>query len=442
MDAIKTPENDGLPVPQEFTLADAVDRLRHGRTDVIGQVDERQSGMAAIDAEIEAFVSESNRWERVRDRANELEARYPDPATRPALYGVPVGVKDIFHVDGLETRAGSELPTERLTESAGTAVERLEDAGAIVLGKTVTAEFAYFEPGPTRNPHDTDHTPGGSSSGSAAAVAAGLCPLALGTQTIGSVTRPAAFCGVVGVKPSDGRIPTDGVIPASPSVDQVGYFTQDVDGARLAAAVLCDDWRTLPAPRRKPTLGVPTGPYLEQASEAGRRAFEASVEQLERAGYDIERIEMFEHIEAINERHERLMAAEMAITHERWYSEYAERYATATAELIEEGQDVSAAEIARGREGRDELREELDGRMDENGVDVWISPAALGPAPEGIDDTGDPVMNLPWTHAGVPTVSLPAGTAENGLPVGLQCGARFGADEDLLGWADGLAAVL
>ncbi|MFC7165241.1 amidase family protein [Halospeciosus flavus] len=196
-----------------------------------------------------------------------------------------------------------------------TAWTRLADAGAVPLGKTVTAEFAYFAPGPTRNPHDPGRTPGGSSSGSAAAVAAGLCPLALGTQTVGSVVRPAAFCGVVGVKPSFGRVPTDGVVPVSTSVDHVGWFTQDVAGAELAAAVLCDDWDTLPESGFRPTLGVPAEAYLDQADEVGRRRFEAQLDALDQAGYEIVRTDVLDDVEAVNERHERLMAGEMALVH-------------------------------------------------------------------------------------------------------------------------------
>ena len=154
---------------------------------------------------------------------------------------MPVGVKDIFHAAGFETRAGSQLPPELLTGPEADAVGRLRAAGCLILGKTVTTEFAYYEPEPTRNPHNLAHTPGGSSSGSAAAVAAGLAPLALGTQTIGSVIRPAAFCGIVGFKPSYGRISPEGLIFFSPSLDHVGLFTQDVAGMSLAAAVLCEN---------------------------------------------------------------------------------------------------------------------------------------------------------------------------------------------------------
>ena len=422
-------------------LAAAVDDLRRGRTDPVAYAETLGSRMGRVEPEIRSFVAESDRWGRVRAAARE-RAEQDRAADRPPLSGVPVGVKDIFQVDGLETRAGSDLPPGALAGPEAAAVTRLRDAGAVVLGKTVTAEFAYFDPGPTRNPHDTDHTPGGSSSGSAAAVAAGLCPLALGTQTIGSVARPAAFCGVVGVKPTYGRVPTDGVIPVSSSVDTVGWFTQDVAGARLAAAVLYDDWRVLPQPRERPTLGVPDGPYLAQASDAGREAFERHVDRLVAAGYGVERVDVLGDVAAVNERHGTLMAAEMAVAHEAWYREYADRYADATRELIERGREVTGTEIARGRQGRADLREALHARMAEAGVDLWVAPAAPGPAPGGIDDTGDPAMNLPWTHAGLPVASVPAGETGSGLPLGLQCAGRFGADEDLLAWLPGIADAL
>lgn len=427
-------------------LTEVVDDLRRGRVGPVEYVETLENRAATVEPEVEAFVAETIDWDRVQSAAG--DGVDPEDATCPPLSGVPVGVKDVFRVEGLATRAGSDLPPGELAGPEAAAVSRLKRAGAFVLGKTVTAEFAYFEPGPTRNPHDTAHTPGGSSSGSAAAVAAGLCPLALGTQTIGSVARPAAFCGVVGFKPTYGRVPTDGVIPVSPAVDTVGWFTQDVAGARLAAAVLCEDWRTLPEPRQRPTLGVPEGPYLGQADVVGREAFEEQVDNLESAGYGVERVAVLENVAEVNERHERLMAAEMASSHEAWYREYADRYAEATRELIERGREVTGGEIARGRQGRHDLRETLEARMTAEGIDLWVSPAAPGPAPAGIDDTGDPVMNLPWTHTGLPVVSVPAGTAgggagpDAGLPVGLQCVARAGADEDLLAWVAGIADVL
>ncbi len=423
-------------------LAETARSLRDGVRDVADYVAELHERIDALEPDVRAWVDGPKPPERTAAEAAALAERYPDPDRRPPLFGVPVGVKDIFHVDGLPTRAGATLPPDELAGPQAAAVTALREAGAFVLGKTVTTEFAYFEPGPTRNPHDAGHTPGGSSSGSAAAVAAGMCPLALGSQTIGSVIRPASFCGVVGFKPSYGRVPLDGVVPVSPSLDHVGLFTQDAAGASLAASALVDDWDDAAAdgPDR-PVLGVPDGGYLAQASDAGRDAFETAVDALGDAGYEVRRVEAFDDIDAVNERHRRLMAAEMAQTHHDWFVEYGDRYADATAELIREGREVSVSELADARRGRTRLRASLAETMNEEGIDAWVAPGAPGPAPEGIDDTGDPVMNLPWTHAGVPAVTVPAGDVD-GLPVGLQCAAAFGDDERLLAWAEPMADAL
>lgn len=423
-------------------LSAASDALRTGRRDVVESVSEIRTRVETIEPDVESLVPESGRFDRLRSEADALADRFQSPADRPPLFGVPVGVKDVFHVRELPTRAGSDLPAAVLEGPQGTAVTRLREAGALVLGKTVTAEFAYADPGPTRNPHALDHTPGGSSSGSAAAVAAGLCPLALGTQTVGSVIRPAAYCGIVGFKPTAGRIPTDGILPFSSTVDHVGAFTRETAGMTLAAPVLFDSWRTLPKARSRPTLGVPEGPYLEQVSDRGRRAFETHLEGLGRAGYRIQRIDVLDDIEDVNERHERLIAAELALAHEDFFDDYRDRYADVTRRLVETGRSVPTAEIAVGRRSREALRSSLETRMDEAGIDLWIAPAAPGPAPSGIDDTGDPVVNLPWTHAGLPTIAIPAGRTDDDLPLGVQCVARFGADEDLLRWSHDLEAAL
>ncbi|MGM0604853.1 MAG: amidase [Halobacteriota archaeon] len=426
----------------EAPLAETVDALRTGRLELNEYIDELEDRAGSVEPEIRSLVPEPDRWDRVRAATADLEDRYPNPADRPPLYGVPIGVKDIFHADGFQTRAGSDLPPETLAGEEAESVRTLRRAGGVVLGKTVTTEFAHFEPGPTRNPNNTDHTPGGSSSGSAAAVAAGLCPVAFGSQTIGSIVRPAAFCGVVGFKPSYGRISTAGVIPLSTSVDHVGFFTQDTAGAALVAALLCEEWRPVPEPKERPTLGVPVGPYLQQASETALEAFETHVGRLESVGYDVERIATFESIDAINERHEQLVAADAALAHEQWYRTHKSSYSENFSELITDGFSVSVAQIARSRRSRHDLRSALTESLDEHDVDMWIAPAAPGPAPEGIDTTGDPVMNLPWTHAGLPTIAVPADKTETGLPLGIQCAGRFGADEDVLRWSHGIADAL
>jgi len=417
------PEVDDAPLiaSDEPSLTDAASELRTGERDLFEYVGGLVDRAEAVEPTVGALLAEPDRRDRLTAAAAALRDRHPDPNDRPPLYGVPVGVKDILHVDGFPTRAGSSLPISELTGAEAGVVSALREAGALILGKTVTTEFAYFEPGPTRNPHDPGRTPGGSSSGSAAAVAAGETPLALGSQTVGSVLRPAAFCGVVGLKPSYGRVPIDGVLPLAESVDHVGAFTRDVADVRTAAPVLYETWEPVEDPGR-PVLGVPDEAYLDQASGAGRERFDAQVD-------------------ALDERVNDLVAAEAALAHAEWFREYGDQYAEATAELIRDGHSVSVEGLAVARAGRRELRARLADAMADEGIDVWLSPAAPGPAPEGIGDTGDPVMNLPWTHAGVPAVSLPGGRAE-GLPVGLQCAAAFGDDERLLAWADSIAAAL
>lgn len=417
-------------------LDEAAGELQDGRREVSDYIAELYGRIDAVESDVQAWVDLKPR-ERVEAEAAVLAERYPDPEVRPSMYGVPVGVKDIFHVTGLPTRAGSTLPPGELTGRQAAVVTALREAGAVVLGKTVTTEFAYFEPGPTRNPNDLSHTPGGSSSGSAAAVAAGMCPLALGTQTIGSTVRPATFCGIVGLKPSYGRVPLDGVIDLAPSVDHVGLFTQDVPGVRRAVAACVDDWEPV-EDTDKPVLGIPDGAYLAQATEVGIDCFEANIEKLKAAGYEVRRVKAFDDIEAVNDRHGTLVAAEAALTHHEWFGEYGDRYAESTAELIGDGRAVSVESLAEARRSRLILRDALDETASAHALDVWVSPGAPGPAPEGLRSTGDPVMNLPWTHAGLPAVSIPAGTYD-GLPVGLQCVAQFGDDERLLAWAEGIA---
>ncbi|MFQ5594672.1 MAG: amidase, partial [Anaerolineae bacterium] len=425
-------------------LAETAAALRSGELELTTHIDEICDRIDAVDPQVQALLPEPDRRTRLRSEAAALQARFPDPASRPPLFGVLVGVKDIFRVEGFPTRAGSQFPPEALAGPETACVTTLRQAGALILGKTVTTEFAYFEPGPTRNPHNLDHTPGGSSSGSAAAVAAGLCPLATGTQTIGSVIRPAAFCGIVGFKPSYGRISTEGLILFSESVDHIGLFTQDVAGMELAASVACLNWRSDFRGKqsgRRPVLGVPDGPYLTQASPEALSAFEEQLAQLEEAGYTLRTVGMFDEIELINRRHRRMIAAEMAQVHAEWFRQYEALYRPRTAEIIRDGQTVSADELAAARAGRGVLRDEVHSRMQLAGIDLWVSPAAPGPAPEGIHATGDPAMNLPWTYAGLPSVTVPAGRAGNGLPLGLQLVAPFMADEQLLAWAAPMADV-
>lgn len=413
-------------------LAETIAQIHEGSLTVDEYLSKIKNRTEEIDSQIKSLLPESNRWSRLESDVEQLNSEKNNSISQSPLYGIPVGVKDIFHIDGFETKANSSLPSNQLTGPEANVVIKLKNSGALMLGKTVTTEFAYFEPGPTRNPHDTDHTPGGSSSGSAAAVAAGLCPIALGTQTVGSIIRPASFCGVIGFKPSYNRVSTKGVIPLSKSVDHVGFFTQDIAGADIAASVLCNKWQNVPKLNNKPTIGIPKGAYLEQASDSGLDIFKEECERLRSNGYEIKKFAVFDDIEEINRNHNRLVAAEAALAHHDWYQEYSHKYADETSKLIEEGYEVPTREIARGRRSRIKLRDRLTTVMKKEDIDVWIAPGACGPAPEGIDSTGDPIMNLPWTHAGLPTLGIPTGDTIDGLPIGVQCAGRFNSDEYLL----------
>ena len=422
-------------------LAATTSALGNEQINLLTYLDDMCDRLEELDPLVHAFLPEADRRARLKTEATALQARFPDPVTRPPLYGIPIGVKDVFPVDGFSTQAGSHLPPEVFVAPEAACVRMLRAAGALVLGKTVTTEFAYFEPGPTRNPHHLDHTPGGSSSGSAAAVAAGICPLALGTQTIGSTIRPAAFCGIVGFKATFGRIPRAGLILCSESLDHVGYFTQDVAGTALVASLLCRDWHPV-TPASLPVLGVPDGPYLAQASTEALDAFERQLAVLQKAGYTVRRVATLGDIEAIHHSHLRLVFAEMAQVHATWFEQYVSLYRPRTAAAIREGRTVNSEEATRAREGRTLLRGTLESLMTREGIDVWVCPAAPGPAPEGIDSTGSPIMNFPWTYAGMPAITVPAGRAGNGLPLGFQCIAATLADEYLLAWAGPIAEVM
>jgi Asp-tRNA(Asn)/Glu-tRNA(Gln) amidotransferase A subunit family amidase len=329
-----------------------------------------------------------------------------------------------------------------LQGSEAECVSALKAAGALILGKTVTTEFAYFAPGPTRNPHNPAHTPGGSSSGSAAAVAAQMSPLTLGTQTIGSIARPASFCGVVGCKPTHGRISRAGVIPLAPTFDHIGFFATDVAGARVAAAILCRDWRSETGELERPVLGVPEGPLLERASAWMLDHFRAACRKLANAGYEVKTVGAMPDFAAIYDRHFLITNGEAARVHRDWFPRFRELYHPKTVEKLELGRTVSDAALAQAREEKNHFVETQTRLMRQHGIDLWLSPSAVGAAPEGLTATGDPVMNLPWTQAGFPVLSLPFGRSAGGLPLGLQLAATRDDDERLLAWAGDLEGVL
>lgn len=422
-------------------LAASAKALQSGQLDLQDYLDLLEKRIDEREPGVKAFLEEEGRFTRLREQAQTLLKQYPEPDNRPALFGVPVGVKDIFAVRGFETRAGSQLPAKEFRSHEAESIRRLKDTGALILGKTISAEFAYIAPGVTCNPHNEGHTPGGSSSGSAAAVGAGMCALSLGTQTVGSVNRPAAYCGVVGFKPSYERISRVGVVPVSESLDHVGFFASDVPSAELAASVLLRDWKSNPVDHQ-PVLAVPEGPYLERASVEGCNSFEDTCEKLIAAGYEVKRISVMPDFDDIIKRHMTIMAAEAARTHVSWFGRYGHLYHEKTTALIHQGMDISGLDLKRAIPSRETLRRELMDAMSKANIDLWIAPAATGTAPKGLESTGDSTMNLPWTHCGLPSLNLPSGKDENGLPYGLQLVGKWHEDESLLAHATGIEKAL
>ncbi|SNR68938.1 amidase [Paracoccus sediminis] len=368
------------------------------------------------------------------------------------LHGLPVGLKDIIDTKGIPTENGTPIDAGRVPTEDAWIVARLRAAGAIILGKTVTTEGAFLHPGKTRNPHDPDHTPGGSSQGSAAAVAAGMVPLAVGTQTGGSVIRPAAFCGIVGMKPSFGAIPRTGILMQSPTLDTVGVFARSVADCALLAEVLAGHdpadpaTQPLPPPRLLDTaLSAPpvipvfaflkppgwdradsqtTAAVQELSTLLGDQCFEVEVPGLDDAA-------------AIRRR---INVAEMA----KCYHALERRGRDRMSDVLRTAMDEGKAVLARDYIAALDWRAVLNGGMEPvfARCDAILCPAAPGPAPRGLADTGDAIFNGLWTLTGMPAVTLPVFRAENGLPMGIQLVGRRGDDARLLRTARWLAAHL
>lgn len=383
--------------------------------------------------------------EGAREAAQRADRAVRDGQPLGPFQGIPVGIKDVYHTKGLRTEAGSKVLAGFVPAYDATAVEHLKQAGAIILGKVHTTEFATFDPSLTHNPWNPAHTPGGSSSGSAAAVAARMCPAALGNQTAGSIIRPAAFNGVVGFKPQHGRVSGYGVIPISPTEDHPGVLARSVADAALFFQVLAGrDPRdplcsTRPVPnclavlesrRSAPKLGLVKESYIASAEPETLRHLDVVLDQLREAGATILDLDVPESFAAIVDTHHTIMWVDCAASHESTFLEKRDLYGPRIREIIEEGLVTPATKYARARQAQVQQRADMEPVM--RSVDAVIAPAATGPAPRGLGYTGNPVMQVPWTHLGFPAISLPTGLSQGGLPLGIQLvGAPFG-DAELL----------
>ena len=381
--------------------------------------------IAAREAEVHAWVRVDDAGARAVARERHAEARAG--RLRGPLHGVPVGIKDIIHVAGLTTTCGAAPAFHVAATEDATAVARLRAAGAIILGKAHTTEFAYFEPGPTRNPWNTAHTPGGSSSGSAAAVAARMTPLALGTQTVGSVLRPAAYCGVVGFKGTHGLIPTEGVVPLAWSLDHVGVFARAVADAALTAGVLAG--RALAGAASRPPRLALAAELVDRATPETAAEVRAAADRFARAGATIEEVKLPASFAGVHAAGREVLEVEAAAYHEDLYRAHAAAYRPRTRELIAGGLARPAVAYARAQRARLAFREEVMPLLAAH--DALLAPTAPAPAPEGLA-TGDPWFCAPWSFAGAPACSLPSGVSAAGLPHAVQLVAAAERDAELL----------
>lgn len=406
-------------------------------------------------ARIEACEDTVGAWTFLDREFALSQARAADQARqlgRPTgpLHGIPVGIKDIFDTEDMPTEDGTPLHAGHRPAADATAVARLRQAGAIILGKTVTTELAAYTPGKTTNPHDPARTPGGSSSGSAAAVAAHMVPLAIGSQTAGSVIRPASFCGVFGFKPTRGLISRHNMLPLSRTLDQIGVFTRTVDDAALLAEALIGFDANDPdtRPRARPTLwktarqeppvtphfGFVKGPAWDKAEDDTRDAFAELADHL---GDDIEEITLPPVFADSLDWHSTIMAVEMAGNLEREYAQDGDRLSPRIREIIERGRAVLAVDYTHAVEAIAALNVLLLPVFER--CDAILTPAAPGEAPLGLESTGDPAFCAMWTLCGLPAITVPLFEGANGMPMGAQLVGPRGDDARLLRTARWLA---
>jgi len=408
--------------PTTLGVVAAASAIRAGTLTSTELVEACLARIAATDDDLLAWVEVDRLGARAQARARDADVRAGRP-TGP-LHGVPVGVKDIIDVAGLPTRAGAPSFAHRRPDVDAAVVARLQAAGGVILGKTATTQFAYLDPAPTRNPWSTEHTPGGSSSGSAAAVGAGQVPAAIGTQTGGSILRPAAYCGVVGVKGPHGAVPVGGIVPLAPSMDHPGSFARSVADAALVWSVLADrpaDPRVAAAPR----LAVDPA-LIERAEPELHEHLTRVIEGLRDAGATIAEVSVEPAIDAVGEAGRSVMGAEAARLHEAMFAAHADEYALAIADLIRSGQAVDADSLAAAERRRSTFRAEVSTWLDAH--DAFLSPVAAGAAPRRGQGTGDYALCVPWSFIGVPSLSLPTGLDATGLPLAIQLTGGSGAD--------------
>ena len=404
-----------------LSLGNAAERIRSGRLTSTDYTKSLLARIAGLEKNVQA-------WQWLSpDRAAALaaEADRADGPMRVAhpLHGIPIAVKDNFYTAGIPTEMGCRAYAGYIPDETAELVKRLDAAGAILLGKTVTTEAAFMVPAKTRNPWNNAHTPGGSSSGSAAAVAAGYVSGALGTQTNGSVIRPAAFCGIVGYKPSAGQMSARGVMPFSPTLDQPGVFSRNVADAAFLASCLTVH-RTAITPQVKPLRSVPRmaavrSPVWHLALPEQRVQFEADIARLREAGASIDVLEIPGEFDGAHKVHRTIMLFEAARAAKKARTAYRDKFSDILNAALDEGEGIRDPDYRDALKAR-ALRQESLAHYFDRGYAAIITPPAAGEAPATLTNTGDPSFCTIWTLMGAPAITIPTGMGPNGMPLGLQ----------------------
>ncbi len=415
--------------PHELGAADAARAIRGKELSPVDLLETVLARIDAVDARVQAwaFIDRAGARAMARQRADEAaRGIFHGP-----LHGVPFGVKDIFYTDGLPTEAGSKVLAGFVPTYDATSVARLKNAGGVLVGKCHTTEFATYDPAPTRNPWNLACTPGGSSSGSAAAVAARMVPLALGTQTIGSNVRPAAYCGLVGLKPTFGRISTRGVIPLTYTQDHVGLMARKVEDIALGLLAVAGhdphepsssrepvpDYLAGLTHRRPPRIGLVREFFFERATAEVARVTTAAIDRLAHAGATVEEVKLPPSFRAVHAAAHLIMRSDTASIHAEFYAQKADLYRPAIRSAIELGMLLTGDLYVRSLRVRRQFRRELAPLLAR--YDVLLTPTTPAPAPEGTA-TGDPLFQVPWSLSGLPSITVPCGLAASGLPLGIQ----------------------
>jgi Asp-tRNA(Asn)/Glu-tRNA(Gln) amidotransferase A subunit family amidase len=428
----------------ELGVAESARRIRAGSLSPVDAVRACLERIDAVEPVVKAWVSVDR--EAALRVAEQREAEARAQRWLGPLHGVVFALKDLFDAVGLVTTAGAGSFAHRRATADATSVARLRAAGGIVLGKVTTTAFAFLDPSPTRNPWHPEHTPGGSSSGPAAAVAARMVPLALGSQTVGSVLRPAAYCGVVGLKPTHGRVSAAGVVPLAWSLDHVGIFARTVEDCALALAPMAgfdaadplsiaaptDDYVTAVTHPPAPRIGVLRSLVDRATPEMGAHV-EAVARAWQSAGALVADVELPPSSARIHQAGNTVVRAEAAAYHAPLFDAHGPEYPPGIREAIEEGRRIAAVDYLAAQHERRVFRAEM--AVIAARYDALLLPTVAAPAPRGLHSTGDPYFCAPWSFAGMPAIALPSGMDATGLPLSVQLVGGLWAEARLLGAA-------